>query len=92
MFLQILFVALALTVSGCSQKQEQKTDDKNVVKVWHWMTDRQAAFDKLSEKYFNETGVKVVFETYAPTDVYKNKITAAASGQRDRKAQPRSRS
>jgi ABC-type glycerol-3-phosphate transport system substrate-binding protein len=81
MFLQVLFVALTLTVSGCSQKQEQKTDDKNIVKIWHWMTDRQEAFDKLSEKYFNETGVKVVFETYAPTDVYKNKITAAASGQ-----------
>jgi len=66
--------------SGCGKKESAKNDD-SAIKVWHWMTDRQAAFDKLAEQYYNETGVKVVFETYAPTDVYKNKITAAASGQ-----------
>ncbi len=79
--LQICVCCIALIlVSGCGKKDDSKKDD-SVIKVWHWMTDRQAAFDQLAEKYFNETGVKVVFETYAPTDVYKNKITAAASGQ-----------
>lgn len=66
------------TFSGCSDSGEKA--DTDVVKVWHWMTDRQEAFETLTKKYFDETGVKVVFETYAPTDVYKNKITAAASG------------
>mgnify|MGYP001049099085 CR=1 FL=1 len=81
LLLKVLLLAFVVAVFGCSQKQEQQIDDKNVVKVWHWMTDRQAAFDKLAEQYYKETGVKVVFETYAPTDVYKNKVTAAASGQ-----------
>lgn len=77
--LQVFFCFVILLLSGCAQKQETK--DGDAVKIWHWMTDRQAAFDKLAEQYFKETGVKVIFETYAPTDVYKNKITAAASGQ-----------
>lgn len=69
-----------LFVVGCSQNGTQQKDE-DAVKIWHWMTDRQAAFETLAKKYFDETGVKVVFETYAPTDVYKNKITAAASGK-----------
>ena len=74
-------------LAACSQNQEggsgKRGNDNNadVVKIWHWMTDRQAAFETLAKKYFDQTGVKVVFETYAPTDVYKNKITAAASGK-----------
>ena len=80
----LLLVAMlscfGLFVVGCSQNETQKKDE-DAVKIWHWMTDRQAAFETLAKKYFDETGVKVVFETYAPTDVYKNKITAAASGK-----------
>ncbi len=69
-----------LFIVSCSQNETQNKDE-DAVKIWHWMTDRQAAFETLAKKYFDETGVKVVFETYAPTDVYKNKITAAASGK-----------
>ena len=80
----LLLVAMlscfGLFVVGCSQNETQQKDE-DAVKIWHWMTDRQAAFETLAKKYFDETGVKVVFETYAPTDVYKNKITAAASGK-----------
>ncbi|MDD2523998.1 MAG: extracellular solute-binding protein [Endomicrobiaceae bacterium] len=80
-FVKVFFFCLFMVISsGCGKKESAKNDD-SAIKVWHWMTDRQAAFDKLAEQYYNETGVKVVFETYAPTDVYKNKITAAASGQ-----------
>lgn len=45
------------------------------------MTDRQEAFEKLAAKYQQETGTKVVFETYAPSEVYRDKIRAAASGK-----------
>ena len=69
-------------VSGCSDKRTTDSEkSEDVVKVWHWMTDRQEAFEKLANDYFAQTGVKVVFENYAPSDVYRNKITAAASGE-----------
>ena len=77
--LAVLFSFICLFNISCSK--QDATKDEDVVKIWHWMTDRQAAFEQLSKKYFEQTGVKVVFETYAPTDVYKNKITAAASGK-----------
>ncbi|MFA7073869.1 MAG: extracellular solute-binding protein [Endomicrobiaceae bacterium] len=80
LFVQVFLCCLFLTISGCGKKEGSKSDESSI-KVWHWMTDRQAAFEKLADQYYKETGVKVVFETYAPTDVYKNKITAAASGQ-----------
>ena len=80
--LKVFCLCIAIfVVSGCSNKgttDSEKSED--VVKVWHWMTDRQEAFEKLSNDYFAQTGIKVVFENYAPTDVYRNKITAAASG------------
>ena len=80
LLLVAMLSCLGLFVVGCSQNETQNKDE-DAVKIWHWMTDRQAAFETLAKKYFDETGVKVVFETYAPTDVYKNKITAAASGK-----------
>jgi len=62
--------------AGCKPREVKPKAD---VVIWHWMTDRQAAFEQLADKYYKETGVKVLFETYAPTDVYKNKISAAAT-------------
>ena len=72
--LMCLFVVAGI-FAGCSKGKSQKAD----VTIWHWMTDRQAAFDKLAQQYFEETGVRVAFETYAPSDAYKNKIAAAAT-------------
>ena len=62
---------------SCARQAEQMPD----VNVWHWMTDRQDAFDKLADKYRKLTGIKVVFETYAPSEVYRDKVRAAASGK-----------
>ena len=64
--LQAFCLCLAIfMVSGCSNTGGK---DEDTVKIWHWMTDRQEAFEKLAKDYFDQTGVKVVFETYAPTD------------------------
>jgi ABC-type glycerol-3-phosphate transport system substrate-binding protein len=62
---------------SCGKKKSEQP--KADVVVWHWMTDRQDAFEKLAKKYLEETGIRVLFETYAPTDVYKSKISAAAT-------------
>lgn len=48
------------------------------VTVWHWMSDREPAFLELAGRYENETGIKVSFELYAPSDAYAQKIRAAA--------------
>ncbi len=74
--LQLCF-ALMIGSTGCGGHKEAKP--KADVVIWHWMTDRQDAFEKLALQYLEETGVKVAFETYAPTDVYKSKISAAAT-------------
>ncbi len=70
-------LAVCLPFFSCSNKQIPKAD----VVIWHWMTDRQDAFDKLADKYEKLTGIRVVFETYAPSDVYKDKVHAAAAGK-----------
>ena len=63
-----------LNVFGCGFKTEQA----NEISIWHWMTDRDETFQKLAQQYEAETGVKVKFELYAPSDVYSRKIIAAA--------------
>lgn len=70
-------LAVCLPFASCSKQNTPKAD----VVVWHWMTDRQETFDKLAAKYEKETGVRVLFETYAPSDVYKDKVHAAAAGK-----------
>jgi ABC-type glycerol-3-phosphate transport system substrate-binding protein len=45
------------------------------------MTDRQAAFNKLATIYKKNTHVKIVFETYAPSSFYHEKVQAAAMGK-----------
>lgn len=44
------------------------------------MTDRDATLQELAKQYEVSTGVKVNFELYAPSDVYAQKIRAAAQG------------
>ena len=70
-------LALLLPFVSCSQEKTPKAD----VVIWHWMTDRQDSFDKLADRYFKEKGIRVLFETYAPSDVYKDKVHAAAAGK-----------
>jgi len=64
-----------LCLCGCSPTP---AENKNSVVIWHWMTDRQPAFEELSRRYEELTGVKVTFELYAPSDAYSQKIRAAA--------------
>ncbi|MGA2090411.1 MAG: extracellular solute-binding protein [Endomicrobiales bacterium] len=73
----LLVCSLVVPFSSCSQNATPKAD----VVIWHWMTDRQTAFEKIAAQYEKETGVKVLFETYAPSEVYRDKVRAAASGK-----------
>jgi len=45
------------------------------------MTDRDDAFLKLAQDYEQQTGIKVNFELYAPSDAYSQKIIAAAQAR-----------
>ena len=68
---------LLFVLTGCSS---QNIDTKPTINIWHWMTDRDSAFQELARKYETLTGVKVNFELYAPSDAYSQKIRAAAQG------------
>jgi len=68
---------LLFTVAGCAKITETTTAQKTIL-VWHWLTDREEAFDKLAKRYEELTGTKVVFELYAPSDAYSQKVRAAA--------------
>lgn len=68
-----LFAALLFCLTGCFSSAKQS----NTITIWHWITDRQDAFVRLAEQYEQQTGVKVKFELYAPSDIYSRKIMAA---------------
>ncbi|MDD5771148.1 MAG: extracellular solute-binding protein, partial [Candidatus Omnitrophica bacterium] len=78
LFKNALLVMLVLfSATGCSS---QKLESKPTINIWHWMTDRDPAFQELAKKYEALTGIKVNFELYAPSDAYSQKIRAAAQG------------
>jgi ABC-type glycerol-3-phosphate transport system substrate-binding protein len=66
-----------LFLCGCSP---EKKGSKPAITIWHWMTDRQAAFGELAKRYESASGVKINFELYAPSDAYSQKVRAAAQG------------
>lgn len=70
----VIVVLGCLRMAGCSQPSHPV----NSIEVWHWMTDRQDALDALAAKYEKETGVKVKFELFSPSDAYSQKVVAAA--------------
>ncbi|MCK4859239.1 MAG: extracellular solute-binding protein [Candidatus Omnitrophica bacterium] len=76
--LVILFAICCLlsTATACSPRV--KTPHQKQLIVWHWMTDRQEAFEKLAEQYEKEKGLKVKFDLYAPSDAYRQKVMAGA--------------
>jgi len=78
LFLILFFFGFLLALTGCSGAK--KTAATASISVWHWMTDRQAAFEELAKRYEAKTGVKVNFELYAPSDAYTQKVRAAAQG------------
>jgi ABC-type glycerol-3-phosphate transport system substrate-binding protein len=65
--------------AGCAPKQTTKVQTS--LSIWHWMTDREPAFQELAKRYEAKTGIKVNFELYAPSDAYSQKVRAAAQGQ-----------
>jgi len=72
------FIILALSlgvISGCTP--QKKPQDKKIV-IWHWMTDRQDAFNQLASRYEAKEGIEVEFKLFFPPDIYSQKVIAAA--------------
>ena len=69
-----VFLSVFLVSCGAQAKKEQI----KAIKVWHWMSDREGAFLELAKRYEAETGIKINFELYAPSDAYSQKVRAAA--------------
>jgi ABC-type glycerol-3-phosphate transport system substrate-binding protein len=73
----LLVLTLLGFITGCtSGSGGGKASDK--ILVWHWMTDREHAFEELARRYKDHTGIEVQFELYAPTDAYSERIKGAA--------------
>jgi len=76
-FVILAFAFCLFPLIGCSSKQ---TESKPTITVWHWMTDREPVFQELAKEYETQTGIKINFELYAPSDAYMQKVRAAAQG------------
>jgi len=77
------FLSIALAVSltgsaGCAPRTASLENKTATIVIWHWLTDREEAFAKLAKIYKEKTGVNVVFELYAPSDIYSQKVRGAA--------------
>ena len=72
-------VSLLFSQFGCVGTTQDSTT-KPTITVWHWMTDREPAFQELAKRYEVKTGIKVNFELFAPSDAYSQKVRAAAQG------------
>ena len=72
-----LFSLTFLFLGACS-KSGTAADGGDSVVVWHWMSDRDPAFQALAAKYESATGKKVRFELYAPSESFVQKVRAAA--------------
>jgi ABC-type glycerol-3-phosphate transport system substrate-binding protein len=73
----ICSLLLLLSIFGCAPRKETA---KPSITIWHWMTDREPAFQELAKRYEVQEGIKVNFELYAPSDAYSQKVRAAAQG------------
>ncbi len=74
--LSVCFFVTAALSAGCGGSP--KTASTPPIRVWHWMTDREEAFNELARRYQETTGVPVRFELYAPSDVYVQKVRSGA--------------
>src|SRR5258706_15057942 len=66
-------IALAV-MPGCAKSNA----GANEVVVWHWMTDREDALQKLADDYEKTHSIHVRLELYAPSDAYSSRVRAAA--------------
>ena len=71
-------VGIFLLLSSCSLGEKEPSYARRPLIIWHWMTDRQEAFEELARRYKEERGVEVRFELYAPSNAYRQKVMAAA--------------
>ena len=70
----IIYFVLLLT-AGCAPA-DKKAD--NAITVWHWMSDREEAFQHLADKFEQETQLKVKLELFAPSEAYAQRVKASA--------------
>lgn len=71
----VVLAGLVLGLLACGRNSDQASND---IVVWHWMTDRDDALQRLAKQYSQETGVPIRIELYAPSDAYASKVRAAA--------------
>jgi ABC-type glycerol-3-phosphate transport system substrate-binding protein len=76
-FLSLVFVFFI----SCGRNVKKFYLNADIV-VWHWMPEKQKTFETLTQKYLQETGIVVVFKTYFPKDVYRNKISMAQTANK----------
>ena len=74
----LLSALCILGFAGCAPRKT--AENTTTLTVWHWMTDREPAFQELAKRYEANTGIKVDFQLYAPSDAYSQKVRAAAQG------------
>lgn len=71
-----VIIIVFLFLFGCSAPKKEISSKKII--IWHWMTDRQGAFEELANKYKDLTGIEVEFKLFFPPDIYSQKVIAAA--------------
>ena len=74
----IIYIFLAFSFFGCAVEKEAQGPS---LTIWHWMTDRHDVFLGLAQMYEDNTGVRVNFELYAPSDAYTQKVRGAAQAR-----------
>lgn len=77
-FSLVVLSMIAVSFSLTSCKKSGAPESSNSIIVWHWMTDRDTAFNELAKQYKEKTGVDVQFQLYAPSDNYSQKVRVGA--------------
>lgn len=78
-FRPLIAIFLAMVLAGCGgENQKPSTVDTNTITVWHWMSDREDAFNELAKRFESETQIKVRFELFAPSEAYSQRVKASA--------------
>ena len=74
----ILIFGFCILLSGCGSQKDSTS--KPTITIWHWMTDREKAFEELAKRYEADNDIKINLELYAPSDAYTQKVRASAQG------------
>lgn len=71
------FVICLITFATVSCAPAGETDSSTLT-VWHWMSDREETLSELAGRYEKETGQKVRFDLFAPSEAYSQRVKASA--------------